>query len=157
MDEVSPLAPLGGMFVCRPEALRLLSEHEWHYADYAPSEAFPKALLGPTQERLLAYAAGERGFHSRTVMNAEHADISHTSLEFKLDQLSSTTPGYPIEQIQFLHRSGPTGRGSALDLTRMYLRLNHPEAAKSMAPFAAVARGAVHRLKSLRPGSRRVQ
>ncbi|MGC5169246.1 rhamnan synthesis F family protein [Microbacterium sp. DT81.1] len=156
MDEVSPLAPLGGMFVCRPEALRLLSEHEWHSSDYAASQEFPKAPLGPTQERLLTYAAGERGFHSRTVMNAEHADISHTALEFKLDQLASTTPGYPIEQIQFLHRSGPTGRGSALDLTRMYLRLNHPEAAKSIAPFTAAARGAVHRLKSLRLGSRRV-
>jgi len=154
MDEVSPLAPLGGMFICRPEALRLLAEREWAYADYAPSEEFPKAPLGPTQERLVAYAAGERGFHSRTVMNAEHADISHTALEFKLDQLSSTTPGYPIEQIQFLHRSGPTGHGSALDLTRMYLRLNHPEAAKSIAPFTAVARRAVHRLKSLRPRSR---
>lgn len=154
IDEVSPLAPLGGMFVCRPEALRLLAEPEWEYGDYTPSSEFPKAPLEATQERLVAYAAAEHGFHTRTVMNAEHAAISHTALEFKLDQLSSTTPGYPIEQIQYLHRSGPTGSGRALDLARMYLRLNHPQAVTKIAPFTSAARGAARRAFALRPGSR---
>jgi lipopolysaccharide biosynthesis protein len=141
-DDVSPLAPLGGMMVFRPEALELLARYPWQYADYAPTSSFPGALLADTQERLIAYAMGERGFHCRTVMTIEHADISHTALEFKLDQLSSTTPGYPVEQIQFLHRAGPAGRGSALDLARMYLRMNHPKLVGSLVPVAARARGA---------------
>ena len=151
LDAVSPLAPLGGMFVARPGALGPLAEHAWDYPDYAPSERFPDAPLGPTQERLFASAAGERGFHARTVMNAEHAGISHTALEYKLDQMSSTTPGYPVDQIQFLHRSGPIGDGSALRLARMYVRLNHPEAATAI---ATVARRAFHRLRALRQGAR---
>ena len=64
------------------------------------------------QERLIAYALGERGFHYRTVLTPEHADISHAALEFTLDQMSSTTPGYPVEQIQFLLRAGRRGGGA---------------------------------------------
>jgi rhamnosyltransferase len=146
-DDVSPLAPFGGMMVFRPEALRSLTEHVWQYSDYAPAAAYPDAPLADTQERLIAYAMGERGFHCRTVLTMEHADISHTALEFTLDQMSSTTPGYPVEQIQFLHRAGRMGHGSALDLARMYLRLNHP---KAVGAVASAARRTVHRLTSLR-------
>ncbi|WP_404431790.1 rhamnan synthesis F family protein [Microbacterium lacus] len=150
IDEVSPLAPLGGMWIGRPDALGVLISREWTYDDYAPSKDFPHAPLGPTQERLLAYAAGERGFHVRTIMNAEHAEISHTSLEYKLDQISSTTPGYPIEQIQFLHRAGWTGHGGVAGLARMYLRLNHPRVSRAIDPFYRLARFGVVSLKSAR-------
>ncbi len=148
-DEVSPLAPFGGMMAFRPEALRLLAKHPWQYSDYSVASAFPDAPLDDTQERLIAYAMGERGFHCRTVLTLEHADISHTAVEFTLDQLSSTTPGYPVEQILFLHRAGRMGRGSALDLARMYVRLNHPKAVGAVVPVASAARRAVHRLTSL--------
>jgi len=95
------------------------------------------------QERLIAQAAGERGFHCRTVLNAEHAGLSHSSLEYKLDQLASTTPGYPIEQIQFLHRAGRPGRGGATGFLRMYLRMNHPDALRRLYPVYRSARGVV--------------
>ena len=65
----------------------------------------------------------------------EHAAISHTSLEYKLDQMGATMPGYPIDQIQFLHRAGWLGHGGIVALTRVYLKLNHPR-------IAAVARAA---------------
>ena len=117
--------------------------------------AFPQAPLADAQERLIAYATGERGFHCRTVLNMEHADISHTALEFKLDQLSSTTPGYPVEQIQFLHRAGRMGRGSALDLARMYVRLNHPKAVeRGRALHSRSPRRAVHRAEVARHDGR---
>ena len=147
-DEISPLAPYGGMMVFRPEALKIMAEQEWHYADYSiPACARSNAPLADVQERLVAYALGERGFHCRAVLTAEHAEISHTALEFTLDQMSSTTPGYPIEQIQFLQRAGRAGNGSALDLMRMYLRLNHPKAAGAV---GAAARTIARRLGSLR-------
>ncbi|SIT88734.1 rhamnan synthesis F family protein [Microbacterium sp. RU33B] len=148
LDDVSPLAPLGGMFFARPEALRVLLRREWTYDDYAP-KGKDRLLLGPVQERLIAYAAGESGMHCRTVLNAEHADISHTAIEFKLDQLSSTTPGYPIDQIQFLHRAGWTGRGGAVPLARMYLRLNHPRVSHAIDPVYQAARRAVIRARVL--------
>lgn len=135
-DEVSPLAPYGGMMGFRPEALGVLLRRDWRYEDYAISPAVAAAPLAEVQERLIAYGMGEAGYHCRTVLSMEHADISHTAMEFALDQMSSTTPGYPVEQIQFLQRAGRVGTGSAWDLARMYLRLNHPKAVGAVASTA---------------------
>lgn len=147
IDEVSPLAPLGGMFIARPAALALLTRREWTYDDYRPVPAYAAAPLHGVQERAIASVAGESGFHCRTILNAEHAAISHTGIEYELDQLSSTTPGYPIEQIQFLHRAGWWGHGGTVALALMYLRLNHPRLARGVDPLARRARGVVVRAR----------
>lgn len=147
IDEVSPLAPMGGMWIARPEAMRLMTAHSWKYDDYRDDPAYPEARLAAAQERAIAYVAGESGFHCRTVLNAEHAAISHTALEFGLDQLSSTTPGYPIDQIQFLHRAGWMSHGGAVPLGMMYLRMNHPRTVRVIEPVYLMARGAVLRAK----------
>lgn len=154
LDEVSPLAPMGGMWIARPEAMRKLTEYSWSYADYRDDPAHPETRLAAAQERAIAYVAGESGYHCRTVLNAEHAAISHTALEFGLDQLSSTTPGYPIEQIQFLHRAGWMSHGGAVPLTMMYLRMNHPRAVRVLDPLYRVARSSAIRAKSAVAGVR---
>ena len=147
IDEVTPLAPFGGMWIARPAALARLTGKNWEYEDFDPSSEFPEAPLEPTIERLVAHVAGELGYHTRTVLNTEHAELSHTSLEFKLDQLSSTTPGYPVEQIQFLHRAGRTGDAGAISLARMYLRLNHPAVTNAVGPVLRVAHRAASGLR----------
>jgi lipopolysaccharide biosynthesis protein len=135
LDGVSPLAPLGGMWIARREALALLAEHEWTYADYVKPPRSREPELGRVQERIVTLAAGERGFHTRTIMNGEHAALSHVALEYKVDQLSITLPGYPVEQIQFLHRVGWVGGGGVVALTRMYMRMNHPRVAHALHPI----------------------
>ncbi|WP_439902701.1 rhamnan synthesis F family protein [Microbacterium azadirachtae] len=134
LDGISPLAPFGGMWVCRPEALRRLVDAGHAYADYEKPRSKSVPALAKVVERLISYAAAEDGFHTRTIMTAEHASISHTSMEYKVDQLASTTPGYPLEQIQFLHRAGWFGTGGIVAMMRMYVRLNHPEVARSLHP-----------------------
>lgn len=155
VDEVSPLAPMGGMWIARPEAMTALTQRTWKYDDYITNPDYPEARLAAAQERTLAYVAGEAGYHCRTVLNAEHAAISHTALEFGLDQLSSTTPGYPIEQIQFLHRAGWMAHGGLAALGMMYTRMNHPRLARRIEPLYGVARGSVMRAKSMVARARR--
>jgi lipopolysaccharide biosynthesis protein len=138
MDLVSPLAPFGGMWVGRPEALRLLIEHEWGYEDYA-RHGRHRNQLSRLQERLVAYAAAELGYHCRTVLTPEHAAISHTALDFKTDQLFSTTRDWPVDQITLMHRAGYAGYGGTVALARMYLRVNHPRAAAAIAPLLRIA------------------
>ncbi|WP_341975315.1 rhamnan synthesis F family protein [Microbacterium sp. LTA6] len=133
-DGVSPLAPLGGMWICRPAALAPLTRPDWRVEDFDKPSKRRKADLARVLERLVVYGAGEDGFHARTVMSLEHAGISHVSMEYKLDQLASTTPGYPIEQIQFLHRAGWIGKGGAVAMLRMYLNLNHPALVERVRP-----------------------
>ncbi len=139
LDPVSPLAPFGGMWVGRPAAMRVLAEYPWTFGDYSRRRQKRFGHLGHLQERLVAYAAAERGFHTRTVLNTEHAAISHTALEFKADELFSTTRGYPVEQIQLLHRAGYTGHGGPVALVRMYVRINHPRVAGLLRPLYHLA------------------
>ncbi|QCQ15387.1 rhamnan synthesis F family protein [Microbacterium sp. RG1] len=141
LDTVSPNAPFGGMWFARPEALSLLARERWSYRDYNRSRTVD---LGRLQERLVTAAAGEVGYHSRTVLTAEHAEISHTALEFKVDQMFSTTTGYPVDQITLLQRAGHTGRGGLVGLSRMYLRLNHPHLSRVILPVMALAERVWH-------------
>jgi lipopolysaccharide biosynthesis protein len=126
LDDVSPLAPYGSMFVARPEALRLLVEHPWTYAQFGGVEAYQDGGLAHILERMPSYAAGELGFHTRTVATAEYMAVSHTALEYKLDQLSATLPGDTVDAIHFLRGAGNVGRGRIVDFARMYIRLHHP-------------------------------
>ena len=127
LDEISPLAPYGSMYILRPESLRLLVAHEWSYHDFGGAEAYRDGGLAHILERVPSYAAGELGYHTRTVCTAEHLSISHTAFEFNLDQMSGTIPGDTVDQIHFLKRAGFVGSGTWRDFRDMYLRLNHPE------------------------------
>jgi rhamnosyltransferase len=151
-DGASPLAPMGGMWVGRPEALRLLLEDQLRYEDYAVAKR-DGADLARVQERLVPLALGELGYHCRTVLNQEHAGIAYANLAYKLDQMSITPPGYPLEQIQWLHRAGWAGAGGIVAMTRMYVRLNHPATAARLGPllrpFVTFARFGMHTLRKM--------
>ncbi|HPT95404.1 MAG TPA: rhamnan synthesis F family protein [Microbacteriaceae bacterium] len=156
LDEISPLAPYGGMWIGRPEALRLLSNEGWKYREYGAAGAARFGDLARLQERTVVYAAGALGYHARTVMTAEHAAISHSAIDFKVDQLFSTTRGYPVEQIQLLHRAGDTGYGGAFGLSRMYLSLNHPGLARVVLPLYGISKRAFYVVAAVRRRVRRI-
>ena len=126
LDDISPLAPFGSMYVARPQALRLLISHPWTYEQFGGAEAYKDGGLAHILERIPAYAAGELGYHVRTVSTTEYMSISHSSLEFKLDEMSVTTPGYAYEQIELIRLAGFVGTGSRSDFARMYMRVNFP-------------------------------
>lgn len=149
-DSVSPLAPYGGMLVARPAALRLLSGERWRYRDYGRQGASQYKHLAHLQERMIVPAGAELGYHARTVLTREHASISHTALESKTDYLFSTTRGWPVEQIQMLQRAGDTGHGGVVALARMYVRLNHPRAARVLMPLFGFALRATLTLRMAR-------
>ncbi|WP_457101002.1 rhamnan synthesis F family protein [Microbacterium sp. P5_E9] len=126
LDEISPLAPYGSMYIARPEALRLLVEHEWRYEDFGGAEAYRDGGLAHVLERVPSYAAAELGYHTRTVLTTEHFAISQTAFEFNFDELSATIPGATYEQIEFLKLAGYVGHGRLRDFARIYMRLHHP-------------------------------
>lgn len=131
LDEISPLAPYGSMYVARPEALRLLIDHEWTFADFGGAEAYRDGGLAHILERMPSYAAAELGYHTRTVSTAEYLSISHTSMEFNLDQMSATTPGDIVDRVLLLKRAGYVGEGRLRDFVRMYFGL-HPRVGRRL-------------------------
>lgn len=129
LDEISPLAPYGSMYIARPEALRTLVEHPWRYEDFGGVEAYQDGGLAHILERMPTYVAGERGFHTRTVSTAEYLSISHTSMEFNLDQMAATTPGDMADRILLVKQAGYVGQGRLRDFVRIYAGL-HPRAGR---------------------------
>lgn len=128
VDDTSPLAPYGSMFYARPQALRLLVEAAWTYEAFGGAEAYLDGGLAHILERLPVYAAGELGYHSRTIVNPRYFAESYTALEYIYDQMSTTIPGTAMEQIEFLHRVGDFDWGTTRDFVRIYARLHRPEA-----------------------------
>jgi lipopolysaccharide biosynthesis protein len=153
LDGVSPLAPYGGMWIGRPAAMRRIASRAWTHGDFRDRTAEKIPDMGRTLERLLTAAAGEDGFTTRTIMTADHAAISHLSLEYGLDQLAINLPGYPMEQIQFVQRAGWMGTGGAVAHFRMYMRTNHPDVVRRwdpiMHPVGRAARVALRGARAL--------
>lgn len=130
LDEISPLAPMGGMFIARPAALRRMLHREWSFDDYPPEDEYGDGALSHVQERLVAYAAAEDGYRTRTVAHPGYIAVSHTYLEYKLDLMSQPAQGYPIEMIPEVVDHVLRGKrlltGGVGTWVREYLNLNHP-------------------------------
>lgn len=142
LEKVSPLAPYGGMWICRPEAMAPIAQHRPTYRDFGASGSVKG--LGRLQERLIAHAAAAAGYYTQTVLTPEHAAISHTALDFKVDQLFSTTSGYPVEAITLVQSAGRMSGRGIFGLSRMYLTRNHPVLAAIVDPAYRGARVAIH-------------
>lgn len=128
--------------MCRPEALASLAEKRLSYRDYTSSG--PIKDFARVQERVVAHVAGDAGFYAQTVLTPEHAAISHTAIDYKVDQLFSTTRGYPVDAIQLIQRAGRMSGSGIFGLSRMYLTLNHPVLAAIASPAYKAAYLAIH-------------
>jgi lipopolysaccharide biosynthesis protein len=129
LDTTSPLAPYGGMFIARPEALALLTAYEWDYDEYAAEGLYGDGTLSHVQERMVTYAAADLGYHTRTVANTGYAAISHTFLEYKLDRMSADVSGYAYDQV---HAMRPLVRlidGGQLSVVKYLIYRYHPRLA----------------------------
>lgn len=149
LDDVSPLAPMGAMWVVRPEAIRLITEVEWDYADYFAETEHRDGGLAHVQERILAYAAGELGYYPRTVANTEYAAISHTFLEYKLDQIAAAAPGTAQWQVPYFRYGGLAIQDGVVGFARAFLNLRHPKLARVMRPMFLPVRGALRAVRRL--------
>lgn len=130
LDEISPLAPMGGMFIARPAALRRMLHRDWSFDDYPSESDYGDGALSHVQERLVSYAAAEDGYRTRTVAHPGYIAVSHTYLEYKLDLMSQPAQGYPIEMIpevvDHVLRSQRLLSGGVSTWAREYLNLKHP-------------------------------
>lgn len=156
LDETSPLAPYGSMFAARPAALRIMVEHAWTYEDFAG--AYDDGSLAHVLERMPAYAAGERGYHTRTIANRDYIAASHTALDYNLDQMSETLPDNTMHQIQFLKRLGYIESGALADFISVFFRMYRPQdeaRARELYDKTARLRSGLRRLRHPRSWKRR--
>lgn len=150
IDETSPLAPYGSMYFARPEALTALTAPEWTYDEFGDAGAYKDGGLAHVLERMPSYAAGEAGFITRTIANTDYFAASYTTLDYELDQFSKTFPDTTMDQIHFLKRLGPLGRGTAEDFAYILARLRRPAWEPRIRGLADRARSLKRRLRGSR-------
>ncbi len=137
------------MFIARPEALEPLLRVEYAYEDFPEEGDYADGALSHVLERMVAYAAGERGYHVRTVANADYAAISHTFLEYRMYQIGEAMPGLAIEQV---HRVQPRLLSPAdpVGYLKAFITWRYPRLAHRLVRVYRPARAAFRRLRPKR-------
>ena len=149
-DRSTPIAPYGGMFWCRPEALRDLTAREWKWDDFPDETGWTDGALPHVIERLYAYAVMSAGFHVRSVMTADWAEINYTFLEYKLQRISSMLPAFNQEQVDYIQRIQTDG--PLLARLKEAVDARYPRLGKSVRPGYKAARQAYRLTHSSRHG-----
>lgn len=151
LDDRSPLAPMGAMWIARPEAMRRLTAFDWSYEDYLPESEHRDGSLAHVQERVISYAAAQDGYHTRTIATPEYIAISHTFLEYKYDQIMAPIQGYAIDARDDVYKLVDAGRvltsRRLLSIASYYVRHHHPRFARALVGPARTARSAIRTLR----------
>lgn len=131
LDESTPLAAYGSMFIARPRALRKLVDAGLTWDDFDEA-TYVDGSLAHVVERLFTYSSLGAGLPVFTVQSTELASINYASLEFKLQNFSQGLPGTVMQQRDYLDRllRGPSllSVGKRAFWTRLprLARLLHP-------------------------------
>jgi lipopolysaccharide biosynthesis protein len=147
-DSSTPIAPYGGMFWCRPEAIRAFATHQWRWEDFPDEAGWTDGGLPHVIERLYAYAVMEAGFHTRCVMTADWAEINYTFLEYKLQRVAAMLPAFTQEQVDYLGKINTDG--PLLVQIKEAVNTRYPRLSRSLRPGYKVARQAYRLTRSSR-------
>ncbi|MDL5352573.1 rhamnan synthesis F family protein [Microbacterium sp. zg-YB36] len=149
LDDTAPVAPYGAMFIARPEALRKMTDVDWRYSMYSPPSDHTDGSLAHVQERLIAYAAGSHGYYVKSTLTPEHAAISYTSLEYKLNVVGPYVPPYAVDQAHLLPIMGEWGLGGGLGLLKIFFTVYHPRVGRFVLGLYRPARTVYRALRKL--------
>lgn len=138
LDDDTPVAPYGSMFVARREALEPWLSLGLTFEDFPDHAAYADGSLAHAIERMFCYVAGGTGRYTGTVLGRRTAGIEYGFLEYKLQAVGSRMPAYAVDQVAFLDA------GTASWRTLLQRRL--PKLVERLRPL-------YRRLRSLRPAA----
>ena len=82
-----PIFPVGGMFWCRPKALKKMFTHDWKYEDFPPEPIKTDGTILHAIERSYSYVAQDAGYYSTIIMNNEFAELEYENLKYNLQNV----------------------------------------------------------------------
>ncbi|MBB2957382.1 rhamnan synthesis F family protein [Pseudoclavibacter helvolus] len=147
-DDTSPLAPFGSMFIARPEALKPLVQAGFHWDEFPDEGGYEDGGLPHVLERLLGYSAVSEGFHLRTVMTIHNAEISHTMLEYKLQEITADVPGYFPVQVALVRKYLESQASSPLGRVKSSILTKNPGLADALRPAYSRLRGVARAIRN---------
>ena len=110
LDDATPVAPYGSMFVARREALLPWVSLGLSYEDFPDGTGYADGTLAHAIERLFCYVAAGTGRYTGTALGPVTGGIEYGFLEYKLQSVGSLMPAYAIDQVPYLERARRTWR-----------------------------------------------
>ncbi len=136
LDDDTPVAPYGSMFVARREALEPWLSLGLTFEDFPDHAAYADGTLAHAIERMFCYVAAGTGRYTGTVLGRRTAGIEYGFLEYKLQAVGARMPAYAVDQVAFLDDGSVSWRS--------LLRRRLPKLVDRLRPL-------YRRLRSLRP------
>ncbi|MBI4900157.1 MAG: hypothetical protein HY829_06735 [Actinobacteria bacterium] len=102
LDEDTPVAPYGSMFVARREALAPWLSLGLTWDDFPDGSGYGDGTLAHAVERMFCYVAAGTGRYPGTVLGASTGGIEYGFLEYKLQAVGARLPAYAVDQVAFL-------------------------------------------------------
>ncbi len=110
LDEDTPVAPYGSMFVARRDALAPWVSLGLTWDDFPEGTGYADGTLAHAIERMFCYVAAGTGRYTGTVLGVPTGGIEYGFLEYKLQAVSSRMPAYAVDQVAFLDGQAATWR-----------------------------------------------
>lgn len=110
LDEDTPVAPYGSMFVARREALLPWLDLGLRWEDFPDEGAYVDGTLAHAVERMFCYVAAGTGRYTGTVLGAGLGGLEYGFLEYKLQAVSARMPAFAVDQVPYLERASATWR-----------------------------------------------
>lgn len=124
LDESTPVAPYGSMFIARRDALTPWLSLGLTWEDFPDGSGYVDGTLAHSVERMFCYVAAGTGRYTGTALGPAIGGIEYGFLEYKLQTVGSRMPAYAIDQVAFLERRRGSWRGVvARRLPRVTARL----------------------------------
>lgn len=82
-----PMFPVGGMFWCRPSALKKILDYEWKYEDFPAEPILTDGTILHAVERSYSYVAQDAGYYSAIIMNNKFAALEYENLKYNLQNV----------------------------------------------------------------------
>lgn len=145
IDQDTPLAPLGSMFVARRSVLQPLLDLKLSWSDFPDSKNYSDGTLAHIIERAYGYLPSALGMHTQTVMSTERIGRDYTMLEYKYQLLASKLPAWPAEQVAAL-KSGDAVE-PFLAIVKQRAKTRFPNTAKNIRPVYGLLRSVKNRAR----------
>lgn len=127
LDDTTPVAAYGSMFICRPQLLLPLLDLGLDWEDFPDEGGYKDGSIAHVIERLFAYVVLAQGHHVREVFSPKQAAINYGALQYRAQAVGKYLAARPDEAVRDL-------QNVSRFISREEFKNRHPQAFAKLKP-----------------------